>query len=50
VAVLARQRTDLGDLPLRPGWHEIRPEPGVPTWTDDYSNILGAILRTQLGR
>jgi spermidine synthase len=50
VAVLARQRADLGDLPLRPGWHEIRPEPGVPTWTDDYSNILGAILREQLGR
>ena len=50
VAVLARQRADLGDLPLRPGWREIRPVPGVPAWTDDYSNILGAILRKQLGR
>jgi hypothetical protein len=50
VAVLARRRSDLGDLPLQPGWHEIKPVPGVPTWTDDYSNILGAILRKQIGR
>jgi hypothetical protein len=49
VAVLARRRADLGDLPFRPTWHEIRPVPGVPTWTDDYSNILGAMLRKLLG-
>jgi len=23
----------------------MRPEPGVAAWTDDYSDILGAILR-----
>jgi len=49
VVVLARNRRDLGDLPLRPGWREIRPEPAVPPWTDDYSNILGAILRKTRG-
>ena len=48
VVALARRRDDLGDLPLRPGWHELRPELGVSAWTDDYSNILGAILRKQL--
>lgn len=50
VVALARRRGDLGDLPLRPGWHELRPEPSVSAWTDDYSNILGAILRKQLER
>jgi hypothetical protein len=49
VAVLARHRADLGDLPLPSSWHEIRPGPNVPTWTDDYSNVLGAMLRKQLG-
>jgi hypothetical protein len=50
VVVLARRQDDLGDLPQRSGWHELSPEPGVPAWTDDYSNILGAILRKQLER
>jgi hypothetical protein len=49
VIALARKRGDLGDLPRRPGWAEIEPVPGVPAWTDDYSNILGAILRKQFG-
>ena len=50
VVILARQRRDLGKGSLPPGWHEIEPEPGVPMWTDDYSNVLGAILRKQLGK
>jgi spermidine synthase len=45
VAVLARKRTDLGVLPEQPGWHRIEPVPNVRIWTDDYSNVLGAILR-----
>jgi hypothetical protein len=49
VAVMARQTADLGDLPARQGWREIKPDPGLPAWTDDYSNILGAILRKKLG-
>jgi len=49
VIVLARKPDDLGDLPHRLGWREIKPRPDVEAWTDDYSNILGAILRKQLG-
>jgi hypothetical protein len=49
VAALARRRSDLGDLPNQPGWHELKPVPGVSAWTDDYSNILGAILRKRFG-
>ena len=49
VAALARDRGDLGVLPSRPDWYEIRPDPRVAAWTDDYSNIFGAILRKKLG-
>jgi hypothetical protein len=49
VAVLARRLADLGDLPNRPGWHAINPVPGIRIWTDDYSNVLGAILRKRFG-
>jgi hypothetical protein len=48
VAALARKDTDLGDLLERPSWREIKPDSGVPAWTDDYSDILGAILRKKL--
>ena len=49
VAVLARARADLGELPDRPGWHEVKPVPDIRIWTDDYSNVLGAILRKRFG-
>jgi hypothetical protein len=48
VAALARDRSDLGVLPSRSDWHEIKPDPRVAAWTDDYSNIFGAILRKKL--
>jgi hypothetical protein len=47
VAVLARNNTDLGDLPNRRGWIPIRAG-GASAWTDDYSNVLGALLRQKL--
>ncbi len=50
VAALARKSADLGDLPSRPGWQKVEPDPGVAAWTDDYSNIFGAILRKKLGQ
>ena len=50
VAALARNAADLGDLPLRPGWQKLEPDAGVAAWTDDYSDILGAILRKKLAR
>ena len=49
VVVLARGIADLGDLPSRHGWRELDPTPGVEEWTDDYSDVLHAILRKTLG-
>jgi hypothetical protein len=49
VAVLARERAHLGDLPQRPGWRELEAPSDIPVWTDDYSDILGAILRKKFG-
>jgi spermidine synthase len=47
VVVMARRVADLGDLPSRPGWQPI--ESKVTPWTDDYSDVLHAILRKKLG-
>jgi hypothetical protein len=49
VAALARNATDLGALANKPGWKRIVPG-SVRPWTDDYSDILGAILRKKLAR
>ena len=49
VAVLARKAADLGDLPGQAGWHMAEPVSNVRIWTDDYSNVLGAILRKRFG-
>jgi spermidine synthase len=49
VVALARNAADLGDLPSRRGWHRLDPTPGVTAWTDDYSDVLHAILRKKLG-
>jgi hypothetical protein len=48
VVAMARTAADLGDLPSRPGWRRI--ESSVAAWTDDYSDVLRAILRKKLGR
>jgi hypothetical protein len=45
VVVLVPSIADLGDLPSRRGWRKLDPTPGVTAWTDDYSDILHAILR-----
>ena len=50
VAALARSPDDLGDLRRRRGWHEVKPDAKVAAWTDDYSDILGAIPRKKLAR
>jgi spermidine synthase len=49
VVTLARSAADLGDLPSRNGWRKLDPDPAVAVWTDDYANLLGAILRRQFG-
>ena len=41
---------DLGDCRRVPGWEKIEPDRGVAAWTDDYSDIFGAILRKKLGQ
>jgi len=46
VAVLAREPQHLGDLAARPGWRTLAP--AITPWTDDYSDILGALLRKKL--
>lgn len=49
VVVLAKSVTDFGDLPSRRGWERLEPMHGITAWTDDYSDVLGAILRKKLG-
>jgi hypothetical protein len=49
VVVLARAESDLGDLPMRPGWRRIEARSDVAAWTDDYSDILRALLRKRFG-
>jgi len=48
VAVLARNAADLGDLRDASGWVRVRTDRAAP-WTDDYSDVLGALLRAKLG-
>ena len=50
VAVLARDKADLGRLADAPGWRREAADPAVAAWTDDYSDIIGAILRKKLAR
>ncbi|WP_338831754.1 fused MFS/spermidine synthase [Bradyrhizobium sp. 27S5] len=48
VVVFARDVKDLGELPSQ-GWTRLDPGSRV-AWTDDYANILGAVLDAKLGR
>ncbi|WP_083742054.1 fused MFS/spermidine synthase [Bradyrhizobium mercantei] len=48
VVVFARDVKDLGDLPAQ-GWTRLDPGARV-AWTDDYADILGAVLDVKLGR
>ena len=45
VVVVARSEADLGPLAKAKGWQPIDPGPDKWVWTDDYSNVIGAILR-----
>lgn len=49
VVVMARAVGDLGDLPTRRGWRPIAPQTAIAGWTDDYSDVLRAILRKYRG-
>jgi spermidine synthase len=45
VTLSARQEADIGGLRDKAAWQLTPPDPKVRTWTDDYSNIVGSILR-----
>jgi spermidine synthase len=49
VVTLARSVEHLGDLPSRRGWRRLTPTAEVAAWTDDYSDILRALLRKRVG-
>jgi hypothetical protein len=49
VVVFARNVQDLGDLPAQSGWQRFDPDPRL-AWTDDYADVLGAILDRSLRR
>jgi hypothetical protein len=45
VAAVARSDEDFGQLAQSPDWELKEPDPAQWVWTDDYSNIVGAVLR-----
>jgi hypothetical protein len=45
VAAVARRDEDFGELAKSPFWPLRERDPHQRVWTDDYSNIVGAILR-----
>src|SRR6516165_264614 len=45
VVVCAREEADVGNLASSDKWAETEPTEGQRVWTDDYSNILGAVFR-----
>ena len=45
VVVSARAEADVGSLASSPTWYLTEPEDHERVWTDDYSNILGAVWR-----
>jgi hypothetical protein len=44
IAMVAQSPDDLAALKLGADWHVLRADPEVRVWTDDYSNVLDAIL------
>jgi hypothetical protein len=45
VVVSAREEADIGSLASSEKWVERQPTEGQQVWTDDYSNVLGAVYR-----
>src|SRR5256714_3389914 len=45
VVISAREEKDFGELLDDKDWQPIEPAPGQRFWTDDYSNVVGAIIR-----
>jgi len=45
VAAAARKDADFGALAASQHWVTTAADPDQPVWTDDYSNVVGAVLR-----
>jgi hypothetical protein len=45
VVAVARNDAALGALAKAEGWDAVRPDDDKWVWTDDYSNVIGAILK-----
>jgi hypothetical protein len=45
VTAVARAAEDFGSLAQSPEWRRLTPDPGQWVWTDDYSNVVGSLLR-----
>jgi len=45
VVIAAESAEDLGDLADSASWRATEPDPKQRVWSDDYSNIVGAVLR-----
>src|SRR5256885_1324404 len=45
VVISAREEKDFGELLDDKDWQPIEPDPNQRIWTDDYSNVVGAIIR-----
>jgi len=45
VAIAAKDAEDIGELKWSKLWVLTPPDPAVRVWTDDYSNIAGALWR-----
>ena len=47
VVVMAREARDIGSV--AGSWTPLHPDRTSALWTDDYSNILGIVLRRKFG-
>jgi len=45
VVAVARKEADFGMLLASDDWSEEEPDPDERVWTDDYSNVIGAMIR-----
>ena len=47
---MVRNEQDFGELAQAEGWEPVTPDPRQWVWTDDYSNVAGAVLRQIRGQ
>jgi hypothetical protein len=45
VVAVSRSEEDFGELAQAADWEKKAPDPAQWVWSDDYSNIVGAVIR-----